>query len=72
MWTSKTLGLAVMEIKVKFNNTQFRRSNKAISSQSKDGGNGLCVKRNEGKNLCDRLKTTIKRYAISEFMKKYG
>ena len=54
--TSKTLGLEVMKIKVNFfvNNTPFRRSNGAISLQSKEGGNGLCVKCNEGKTLCDR------------------
>ena len=75
MCTSKTLGLEVMEIKVIFliiNNTQFRRSKGAISSQSKEGANGLCVKCNKGKTLCDRRETTIKRYVISELMKKYG
>ena len=46
MWTSKTLGLEVMEIKVIFfiNNTQFRRSNGAISSQFKEGGNGRVMR----------------------------
>ena len=53
MWASKTLDLVVMEIKVEgfflthhsllFNNNQFRRSNGPIISQSKEGGNELCV-----------------------------
>ena len=53
MWATKTLDLVVMEIKVEgfflthhgllFNNNQFRRSNGPIISQSKEGGNELCV-----------------------------
>jgi len=50
--TTKTLGLTIMETKVNvfLNETQFRHSNGPISSQAK----GLCVTRDEGKNLCDR------------------
>ena len=53
MWASKTPDLVVMEIKVEgffltrhgllFNNNQLRRSNGPIISQSKEGGNELCV-----------------------------
>ena len=53
MWASKTLDLVVMEMKVEgfflthhgllFNNNQFRRGNEPIISQSKEGGNELCV-----------------------------
>ena len=51
----KTLGLAVMEIKVNIflNETWFRHSDGPISAQSKEGAKGLCVTGNEGKNLCD-------------------
>ena len=50
--TTKTFSLAKMEMKVNIflNKTQFRHSNRLISSQSK----GLCVTRDEGKHLCDR------------------
>ena len=59
---SKTLGLVKMEIKVLFffNNTQFRCSNGPISSQYKESAKGLCMTRNEGKNLCDTWKKKLK------------
>ena len=55
-----TLGLAVMEIKrnIFLNETRFRHSNGPITSQSKEGAKSLYVTRNEGKDSCDRKKTT--------------
>ena len=56
MEATKTLSLAVMEIKVNIfsNETQFRHSNGPISAHSTEGAKGLFVTRNKGKNLCDR------------------
>ena len=58
MWTSKNLGLEVMEIKVIFfllTILSFDEvTERLVHSPKRAEMAGLCVKCNEGKTLCDR------------------